>query len=150
MLPSFRSWACPCVTLTNLGIVICVVFVCHFQCWYCLYKNMSSYAKWRYNFQNPLFQTVQILLGLLAVVPPWCYISPKLISEERLENTCRITHRSCRSWSTPQNYGSPKGSGMSPLPRWGGNFNSFHCSVQCHNAAPKIYPRWLHALTGHS
>jgi len=27
---------------------------------------------------------------------------------------------------------------------------SFHCSVQCHNATPKIYPRWLHALTGHS
>jgi len=33
---------------------------------------------------------------------------------------------------------------------WGGNFNPFHCSVQCYNATPKIYPRWLHTLTGHS
>ena len=36
-----------------------------------------------------------------------------------------------------QNYRSLKWSSMSPLPRWGGNFSSFHCSVQCHNAAPK-------------
>jgi len=37
---------------------------------------------------------------------------------------------------------------MSPLPRWG-NFNSFRCSVQCHNATLEIYPWWMVITRSH-